>query len=287
MIPRSRGFPLAWIHPMRPLSPSTPATGRNRLVACAALIVAITGLTGIESLSRTPSAAAQSNLVQTVTRVRPVAPTPGDDIEVEVRITGCTERARAELYLTTDDGASQGATIMSAALSSTTLLYRTVATLRLSEAIEGWYGVRVVCGQYRPERGALPNTEFAVGAAADKASRIPITTATEGEPFRVEGTGCSGSAVEVDISQTGLKAAPFAADATLPTAADGTWGGDVVVPIEMSPGQGEVRSRCVVTLPGGRSVTVPYGGITEMTILRAPETTLPPAPVPPPVPAGP
>lgn len=256
------------------------------IIVCSVLIVLLTTTT------MAPVASAQAEIVRVVVRVQPESPAPGDDVSVNVRVRGCPPGvARVEAYLSTNDGASQSAALMGRAPLITTMFFQSHAAIALPKAIEGWYGVRVVCGSFQPPRVSLPNTTFAVGAKPDKTSRLIGTSVIQGATLRLEGNGCPGTKVEYQVAKPGLHAGGFSADGSIVTTADGTWGGDITFPATLSPGAAEVRSRCVLTNRYGEVVTINYGGQSPVTVLRASETTLAPetttAPTTPPVPGGP
>lgn len=250
-------------------------TATASLVAVATLAIMASTITGV---SQAPSAGAQAENIRVTVRVEPETPDPGDDVSVQVRVRGCPPGdARVEAYLSTTDGATQSAALMGRAPLITTMFYQAHATIALPKAIEGWYGVRVVCGSYRPDRVPLPNTTFAVGAKPSKRSQLIGNSVIEGGVLRLEGDGCPGSKVEYQVAQTGLHAGAFIANGELATNADGTWGGDVTFPVTLAPGAAEVKARCVLQNRYGDVVTINYGGQTQVTVLRAPETTVPPA----------
>jgi hypothetical protein len=205
---------------------------------------------------------------------------------VKIRITGCPPGdALTEVYLTTDDGTASASALMARSQAITSLVFRAHADLVLKKAIEGWYGVRVVCGTFRPERKPMANTSFAVGAKPTKQSRVVGTSVTVGGSIRLEGDGCPGSKVEYQIVSTGLRVGPFVPTGELPVAADGTWGGDVTMPPAIGPGSAEIRRRCVLKNQLGDNVSINYGDSSEISVLRtAPETSTTPAPTPAPAP---
>ena len=96
-------------------------------------------------------------------------------------MTGCAPGAvTVEIYLTTSDGATQTATLMTRAAATTNLVFRTRAVLPLPDALEGWYGARVLCGNFRPPKEAMTNTLFAVGSTPSAVERLAATTVTLG-----------------------------------------------------------------------------------------------------------
>jgi len=233
--------------------------------------------------SATPSDAQSSRVLVSV-RTEPVLPQPGDDVSVRIRITGCPPGdAVAEIYLTTDDGTASTSAVMARSPAITSLVFRGHADLVLKKAIEGWYGVRVVCGTFRPERKPMANTSFAVGAKPTKESRVVGTSVTVGGSIRLEGDGCPGSKVEYQIVSTGLHVGAFLPTGELPVAPDGTWGGDVTMPSGVGPGSAQIRRRCVLKNQLGDTVTINYGDSSEISVLRSGPGT-PPAALAPPAP---
>jgi hypothetical protein len=222
------------------------------------------------------SAGAQAAPVHVTTRTEPAVPDPGDDVSVKVRATGCPPGgALVEVYLTSTDGGSTAAALMARNEARSTLFFRVKTEVELPKALEGWYGVRVVCGQFRPPRLPMTGTTFRIGVNPDKEMRVPVTEVIEGRTIRIEGNGCSGTTVEYAFSQSGLHVSPFAPQGTIPVNPDGTWGADVVAPIDLAPGKAEIRARCGLVNQFGDQVWINYGGLVEIDVLRAPEVTQP------------
>ena len=224
---------------------------------------------------------AQARYAQVDVRVSPTDPQPGNDVTVQARISGCVPGGTTvEVYLTTSDGASASDALMARADASTTLLFRTKAVVTVPKAPEGWYGVRVVCGQFRPARGPMANTTFAVGANPTRESTLSGDEVTKGGGvLRFSGDGCPGTAVEYDITQNGLHSSPFVPDGLIPVAPDGTWGTDLLFGDDAHPGATEVRARCVIPAKFGDTAYI-YYGLRRITVNPA-ITTVPPASLPP------
>lgn len=251
---------------------------RPRTRAVGALVALAVGTGGWVVL---PEATAQAKYVQVAIRTTPIRPQPGDDVRIDARITGCVPGGTTvELYLTTSDGVSAADALMARSDAKTTLLFRTKAVLSLPQAPEGWYGVRVVCGTFRPRRGPMANTTFAVGADPTKESKLSADTVTKGSTLKYEGTGCPGPGIEYQITQTGLQAAPFRADGLVPTNRDGTWGFDLLFPTSLSPGQTEVRARCVLAARYGDTAYIYYATRT-LTVVTTVDTVAPGLEAPP------
>ena len=220
------------------------------------------------------SSAAQARTVRVNVSTRPARPVGGDDVTVRVRIRGCEPGpVQAEVYLLSDDGLTQDPVRMADAAAVTSLWFRSNARVQLPAAAEGWYGVRVVCGNFRPTRGPLPNTTFAVGASSDRTWRLSATAVPQGGSLRIEGTSCRGPRAEFQIRQPGLVEAGFQASGQFVPDASGNWSGDVEFPASLPPGPVEVRARCVVANDDGDEGNVPYLGLITVTVLRAETTT--------------
>ena len=220
---------------------------------------------------------AQSRLVLVSVHTEPALPQPGQDVTAKIRINGCPPGdALVEIYLTTDDGVSSDAALMARKPAITSLVFRAHADVVLTNAVEGWYGVRVVCGSFRPERKPMANTSFAVGARPTKESTVAGSSVAVGGSLRVEGTGCAGTTVEYQVAQATLTPRPFEATGTFPVAADGSWGGDATFPPSITPGSATIRRRCVLQNQLGETVTINYRGGEQIMVLAAPTTVAPP-----------
>lgn len=238
---------------------------RRRAAAAAATLVLAAATAGATA----PPAAGQARLVNALVRTLPERPEPGDDVTVIVGVDGCPVGAvTVELYLTSSDGATQAATLMARAAATTNLLRRTRSVVDLPVALEGWYGVRVLCGNFRPPKEAMANTLFAVGAKPTKESNIAGDHVLPGETLPFSGNGCPGADVEYDISGGARWPGPFVADGSIPVEPDGTWATDLLFPADTSPGPASVRARCVTRSPYDEELYIYYGGMTEITVDR-------------------
>ena len=257
-----------------PISPQrTVTTAAARLVAVALLLSG--ALVG--SVAATPEAGAQARLVNALVRTFPARPDPGNDVTVLVGVTGCPPGpVTVEIYLTTSDGATQAASLMTRTAATTNLVLRTKAVLELPDAIEGWYGARVLCGNFRPPKVAMTNTLFAVGSKPTKESNLAGDAVVAGATLPFSGNGCTGTEVEYDISGGARWPGPFVADGTIAVNPDGTWSTDLLFPTDMNPGPASVRARCVLANQYDEVVYVYYGGMTEVTVERPPPATLAP-----------
>lgn len=239
-----------------------------RLVACIAVVVLAAASTGVV-VDGAP-AAAQARLVNALVHTRPGRPVAGDDVAVTVSVAGCPRGdVTVEIYLTTSDGATRDATMITRAAAVTNLLFRTRAELRLPKALAGWYGARVLCGTFRPPKEAMANTLFAVGSTPLTTASLGAGTIDVGGTVAYSGSGCAGSQVEYEIAQGPYPTGAFEARGTLPVRADGSWSGELTVPDDLSPGSANVRSRCVASAPDGDIVYVYYRSTNEITVAAA------------------
>lgn len=239
-------------------------------------IVAVGALSAGSVLTSSTPAHGQANLVTVLVRTDPPLPDAGDDVTVAVRIAGCPPGVTdAEAYLSSDDGVTATATLMARAQARTSLLWRTRAIIELPDALEGWYGVRVVCGSFRPARGPMANTYFLVGTDPTKEIRLGGTEVVEGGTLPLSGTGCPGSAVEYSITQAEVRLGPFIPQGRIPVNPDGTWSAEIEFPEALLPGPAEVRARCLFRNSLDLEVEINYGGSIPVRILRAPPPPLP------------
>jgi hypothetical protein len=244
------------------------------------LLLVIAALaTAVAVVNAAAPAGAQAQLVSASVNITPAIPDPGDDVTVAVRATGCPPgNALMQVYLTASDGATVSAALMAEQEARSTLFFRAKAEIELPDALEGWYGVRVVCGQFRPEREPMANTQFRVGANPTKEMRVLVDEVEDGGVIPVEGNGCPGHRVELDMRQSGLRRSAFLTrgEVDVDPEGDGTWGSLVAMPADLNVGKAEVRGRCVIINEFGDSAYINYGGIVEITIVAAPPDTLPP-----------
>lgn len=253
-----------------------PRPTRTRVARLAAAAIAVVSVLAVPAASDLP-AAAQARLVNASVRTFPARPDPGADVTVVVSVAGCPPGpVTAEIYLTTSDGATQAASLMTRAPAVTNLVRRTKAVLQLPDAIEGWYGARILCGNFRPPKVAMTNTLFAVGSKPTKESNLAGDRVAAGGSLTFSGTGCPGPTVEYDISSGARWPGPFTADGSIDVGPDGSWATDLRFPADLNPGPASVRARCVLTNQYDETIHVYYGGMTELEVERAPAPTLAP-----------
>jgi hypothetical protein len=185
-------------------------------------------------------------------------------------MTGCPRGAAVvELYITTSDGYTSDAALMARAASRHTVLWRERATLTLPNALAGWYGVRVRCGDFSPPQKPMANTLFAVGADTSVRAELAGSSVAQGGTLKFSGTGCGGPAVEWDITQNGRHYPPFKAEGLIPVNPDGSWSTDLVFPTTLKPGTADLRSRCSFTNSFGSSVYLYYPAVEAIDVTRA------------------
>jgi hypothetical protein len=225
-----------------------------------------------------PRVGAQADLVRVSSRTIPEVPEAGDDVTVLVRATGCPPGGTiVELYRTSDDGATTANALMARDEPPSTLFFRVRAEIELPNAIEGWYGVRVVCGQFRPDRAPMANTTFRIGPGQAKQLRLSADVVTLGQTLRLDGTGCPGTTVEYDVTQSELKTSAFLPNGSFPVAFDGSWGGDVDFSANLVPGPAQVRARCLLRNQFGDQVVINYDGFVAVDLVRPTSATAVPA----------
>lgn len=231
-------------------------------------LVLLLVLAGLPVLATTP-ASAQARLVNALVHTIPERPRPGDDVTVLVDVTGCSPGpVTVELYLTTSDGAQRSSVLMSRAAARRTLLFRTKASLALDDAIEGWYGARVLCGTFRPPKEPMANTIFAVGAVPVASASLEGTATDQGGTVPMQGDGCPGQAVQYDLSPGGRYPGAFEVDGSITVAPGGTWRGDVAFPEDAGLGPVSVRARCAVLNQFGETLYVYYGEVGVVDVSR-------------------
>jgi hypothetical protein len=258
-----------------PISTSSSPTSRLTLRLALAVGLALVALT-LVPVGSAPPVGAQAAPVLVTSRTDPEVPEPGQDVTVRVRATGCPPGgARVEVYLTSGDGASATAALMARNEARSTLFFRVRTEVELPDAIEGWYGVRVVCGQFRPAPLPMPGTTFRIGVRPTKTMSVGATQVIAGGTIPIAGNGCPGDNVEYSFSQDALRVNPFNPQGTLPVNPDGTWGGAIVAPASLLTGPAEIRVRCGLINQFGDQVWVNYGGQLEVEVVDPTRVTQP------------
>jgi hypothetical protein len=237
---------------------------RRRRVAALALAVIATAAFVLTSSS---PGSAQAAFVNASVRTDPPLPQPGQDVSVSVRVTGCPPGdTDVQILLAADAPGGVDGALMADAPARTSLLWRTKARIELTDAVQGWYGVRIQCGSYRPPQTAMANTAFAVGADPVATMSLSARSVNQGGSVTLSGDGCPGPSVDYEIAPRATVGEVFIATASIPTQADGTWSGQVPVPTQLDPGPVLVRARCVEVNQLGLTVYVSYGTPLDLRI---------------------
>ena len=233
-----------------------------RLISVVAFLLAA----GVATWS--PPAGAQAEAVTVSTRTTPDFPKAGDDVTVRVRANGCPPgNALVETYLVSSDETSRSTALITQDEYPTTLFFQLSAEVKLPHALEGWYGVRIVCGQYRPAREPIPNTYFRVAADPAKKMTALATQAHRGGALNVTGTSCPGTTVDIGFSQSPIRAVNFKSSAQLQVNPDGSWIGPATVPGDLALGRTLVRARCSLTTAGGDAIWINYDDDVVVDVL--------------------
>jgi hypothetical protein len=235
------------------------ATVLTCVMATAALLVATAG-----------TGAAQSAFVNAIVRTTPALPQPGQNVTVSVRVTGCPPGStNVEVLLAANPQGGVAGALMADGPARTSLLWRTKARIELTKAVQGWYGVRVQCGDFRPAEVPMANTTFAVGADPITTMSVGSRTVTQGGSISISGDHCPGASVDYEIVPREHNGDIFLTTASIPTKADGTWSSQVSLPIGLSPGPALVRARCVEVNQLGVTVYTSYGTPLDLRIQPA------------------
>lgn len=224
------------------------------------LAVILVALVAVVDTGRTQEpAGAQARPVLVDVRTTPALPEPGDDVAVRVSIQGCPPGPTAvEVYLETNDGVSRTTELMARQPARTSMMWSSQTVVPLNDAAPGWYGVRVVCGTFRPARAPLANTRFVVGAKPLQRVQVDAATVTAGAAIVLTGDRCLGGAADAGVTPTAEAIVAYTPDAEIAVAPDGTWRLELPVPAGTRPGRVSVRARCLATNQYGRRIALPY-----------------------------
>lgn len=257
--------------PARTSAEARPHRGRGRTRRAVRRTVAagVAIATAVGGLGGALPAAAQSQPVLVTVRSAPPRPEPGDDVTITASIEGCpVGPVTAEAYLETSNGTEREAVLVTRTAAVTDVLLRTVATLELPDAVEGWYGVRVLCGSYRPPRRSLANTLTHVRPTEPSTFDVEGDVVSLSTPPTLAGTGCFNGVVQY-MYQNGF-AAPtrFEEHGTIAPSTAGVWRGQAPVPEGIFPGPVMVRARCVVGADTATPRTFYYPIVRDLTAVR-------------------
>ncbi|MEZ5321659.1 MAG: hypothetical protein R2698_06250 [Microthrixaceae bacterium] len=141
----------------------------RRLRTWSTAVRSIVVVTCLVAVGATPAiASAQARNLTVIVRTYPDEPRANETVHAFVNISGCPPGdVTAELYYVPAVGfdGTDGevpATMINRAAAVTTLLYRTKAVISAEHAAAGWYGIRALCGTFRPPREPMTNTWFEV-----------------------------------------------------------------------------------------------------------------------------
>lgn len=193
-----------------------------------------------------PEASGQSQPVLVTVRSSPERPEPGDEVDITATIEGCpVGPVTAEVYLETSDGAASEAALVARGAASTDVMLRTRATVRVPDAIEGWYGIRVLCATFRPPRHSMANTLTRVRPVTPSEFRVDGDRLSLAESPVLSGNGCPNATVQYMFQSGTGTLASFEPQGTIVTGADGTWSGPAPWGKGALAGPVIVRARCV------------------------------------------
>ncbi|NLA37727.1 MAG: hypothetical protein GX868_18845 [Actinobacteria bacterium] len=202
----------------------------------------------------------QSQPVLVTVRSVPERPVPGDEVDITATIEGCpVGPVTAEVYLETADGTVSEAALVARAAASTDVMLRTRATVRVPDAVEGWYGIRVLCATFRPPRHSMANTLTRVRPTEPSEFRVEGDRLSLAEAPVLTGNGCPNGTVQYMFQNGATFLAPFEAHGTIAAGSDGNWSGAAPWPKEALAGPMTVRARCVhgINTAAPRSVYYP------------------------------
>ena len=246
--------------------PARTHTRRGRIPFAAAVVMCLVAAATLVLTSTSPGSA-QSAFVNASVRTDPPLPQPGQNVVVSVRVAGCPPGAtNVEVLLAADLPGGVQSAVMADARARTSLLWRTKARIELTNAVQGWYGIAIQCGSYRPLPTPMPNTTFAVGANPVATMSLAARTVHPGGSVTLSGNHCPGPSIDYEIASKATVGDAFIATASFPTQADGTWSGQVEVPSQSDPGPLLVRARCVEVNQLGVTVYVSYGTPLDLRV---------------------
>ncbi|HPB45363.1 MAG TPA: hypothetical protein PLP95_05870 [Microthrixaceae bacterium] len=223
-----------------PNATTSPRSAHRRRRLAAVLTAAICAA----SVPAATPASAQAVPVSVVVRTSPERPVPGDDVDVLVTVEGCpVGPITAEVYLETADGAKRSAVRIARAAVDTSVTMRSTGAVRLPDAFEGWYGVRVLCGTFRPPRRSMTATLFHVRSSEAMTLQAPEVQSLS-DAFTMSGQRCPGGTVEWMVNSGFGGTTPFDPDGTVLVDDSGTWTVNAPWPEAITLGPMRASARC-------------------------------------------
>lgn len=200
-----------------------------------------------------PPAGAQARPVLVSVAPFPADPAGGAALEARTTVDGCPPGAvRVELFR---DG--ELPVLVARRDGVVGALWRAKVTVALGDPLPAWYGIRVVCGNFSPDRRPMSNTRFLVGPGGNfDVDEGPVSGPRGGE-VTISGRGCPGPSVDYDIVPPGT-VSPITALGELPVGGFGAWSGSVRIPPTLAPGPAVVRVRCRALTAFGEVSPVDY-----------------------------
>jgi len=213
-------------------------------VVTTAVVLAATGL---------PSAGAQARPVLVSVVPSPTDPAGGRALEARATVDGCPPGAvRVELFR---DGELPVLVARRDGVSGA--LWRAKVSVTLDDPLPAWYGIRVVCGLFSPERRPMPNTSFLVSPGGGFDVDPGPLSGPRGGQVTVSGRGCPGPKVDYDVVPAST-VSPIASLGELPVGAFGAWSGAITIPATMALGPARIRVRCYALTAFGETSPVDY-----------------------------
>lgn len=200
-----------------------------------------------------PTAGAQARPVLVSVVPFPSNPVGGTPLEARTTVDGCPPGAvRVELFR---DG--EAPVLVARRDGVVGALWRANVTVTLGDPLPAWYGIRVVCGNFSPDRRPMPNTLFLVGPGGGfDVDPGPISAPAGGE-VTISGSGCPGSKVDYDVVADNA-VHPIQPLGELPVGPFGAWSGTIAIPSMLTSGPARIRVRCLALTAFGEVSPVDY-----------------------------
>lgn len=208
-----------------------------------------------------PPAGAQARPVLVSVVPFPADPVGGSALEARTTVDGCPPGAvRVELFR---DG--ELPVLVARRDGVVGALWRAKVTVALGDPLPAWYGIRVVCGNFSPDRRPMPNTRFLVGPGGGFDLDPGPVTGPRGGEVTISGSGCPGPKVDYDVVPAAA-VRPIAPMGELPVGPFGAWSGAVKVPDSLAPGPARIRVRCHAVTAFGEASPVDYPTVIALDV---------------------